>query len=199
MMLDKLMKIVRLSLLHPRAGMRTVLNWRLSKPDAWLALALTAVVSGGFMSLLVGKLPPEIDPVSAAFLSSPILLVLVQGAGLAMGALFLFLLGRVSGGTGTLPEAVVTMAWLEVVLLCIAIVQVVGVMLLPPLGLLLFVACTIYSLWLVTHFVAELHGYTSHLLTLLGVVAAFFIAAIATGVVMVLVVFLMFLVGILHV
>lgn len=190
-----ILQVLELSLKDPKRAIRAVLNWRLSLVESALALTLAAVLSAGLMSLVIGPLPPGIDPVSAAMLTNPVYLAVVQLGGLAMIALFLFLLGRVAGGRGTLPEAVAMMAWLEGVLVMISVVQVLALLVFPPLGLLLVPVGMVLSLWLITNFVAELHGFPSLLLTLLGVIAAFIGAVIA----MILVFFLLFALGILHV
>jgi len=190
-----ILQVLQLSLKSPKSAIRTVLDWRLSLGESALALTLMAVLSAGLMSLVVGPLPTEIDPVSAAVLTNPVYLAAVQLVGLAMISLFLFLLGRVAGGRGTLPETVAMMAWLEALLILISVVQVVALVLLPPLGLLLVVGGMVLSVWLTTNFVAELHGFASLLLTLLGVIAAFIGAVIA----MLLVFLLLFVLGVLHV
>ena len=195
MTLDILLKTLRLSLLRPKDGLRVVLNWQLSLLESALALALMAVLSAGLISLVIGPLPPGMDPVSAAMLSNPVYLAIVQLVGLAMISLFLHLLGRVVGGRGSFPQAVAMMAWLEALLILISVVQSAALLLLPPLGLLLVPAGMMLSVWLITNFVAELHGFPSLLLTLLGVVAAFVGAVIA----MIFVFFLLFVLGILHV
>ncbi|MBC7739270.1 MAG: hypothetical protein H7245_19145, partial [Candidatus Saccharibacteria bacterium] len=105
------------------------------------------------------------------------------------------LLGRVFSGHGTLPQAVAMMAWLEVILILISTVQSVALILLPPLGVVLVPVGMVLSLWLITNFVAELHGFESLALTLLGVIAAFVAAVIA----MIVVFFFLFALGILHV
>ena len=190
-----ILQVLQLSLKSPKSAIRTVLDWRLSLGESALALTLMAVLSAGLMSLVIGPLPTEIDPVSAAVLTNPVYLAAVQLVGLAMISLFLFLLGRVAGGRGTLPETVAMMAWLEALLILISVVQVVALVLLPPLGLLLVVGGMVLSVWLTTNFVAELHGFASLLLTLLGVIAAFIGAVIA----MLLVFLLLFVLGVLHV
>ena len=195
MTLDSLLQTLRSSLVSPREGIRIVMGWRLSLQDSILALGLTAVVSAGLISLVVGTLPPNMDPVSAAMLTNPIYLALMQFVGLGMIALCLHLLGRVFKGHGTLPEAVALMAWLEAVLILLSVAQSVIVFLFPPLGLILVPLGLMISLWLITNYVAELHGFTSLPLTLFGVIGAF----LAAGIVMVFVFFFAFALGILHV
>ena len=195
MTLDMLSKTLVSSLRQPKVGISAVFKWQLSLQDSALALTLTAVVSAVLLSLFIGPLPPEVDPVTAAMLSSPFYLAIVQLVGLAMISLSLHLLGRVFSGHGTLPQAVAMMAWLEVILILISTVQSVALILLPPLGVLLVPVGMVLSLWLITNFVAELHGFESLGLTLLGVIAAFVAAVIA----MIVVFFFLFALGILHV
>ena len=137
MTLNQLVKTLRLSLLSPRDGMRAVLELRLTLQDSVMALALTAVVSAGLISFVVGPMPPEMDPVSAAMLTNPIYLALMQLVGLGMVALFLHLLGRIWNGRGTLPQAVTMMAWMEAVLIIVSVVQSVVVSVVPPLAVIL--------------------------------------------------------------
>lgn len=195
MTLDSLLKTLNLSLLRPREGIRHVLGWHLSLQDSVLALGLTAVVSAGLISLVVGPMPPEIDPLSAAMLTSPIYLALMQFVGLGMIALFLHLMGRVFGGRGTLPEAVTMMAWMEGLLILLSVVQSVIMFVAPPFGAILVPLGLVISLWLISNYVAELHGFNSLMATLFGVIAAF----LAAGVAMIFVFFLAFALGILHV
>ena len=195
MTLDMLLKTLVSSLKRPKEGISAVFKWQLSLQDSALALTLTAVVSAVLISLLIGPLPPEVDPVTAAMLGSPFYLAIVQLVGLAMIAACLHLLGRVFGGQGTLPQAVVMMAWLEVILILISTVQSVALILVPPVGVVLVPVGMVLSRWLITNFVAELHGVGSLVMTLLGVIAAFIAAVFA----MIFAFFVLFVLGILHV
>ena len=195
MTVEMLSKILVSSLTRPKVGIRTVFKWQLSLQDSALALTLTAVVSAVLITLLIGPLPPQVDPVTAAMFGSPFYLAIVQLVGLAMIAACLHLLGRVFGGQGTLPQAVVMMAWLEVILILISTVQSVALILVPPVGVVLVPVGMVLSLWLITNFVAELHGFGSLVMTLLGVIAAFIAAVFA----MIFAFFVLFVLGILHV
>jgi len=52
-------------------------------------------------------------------------------------------------------------SWLQFVLICLQVVQIVAMVLLPPLAFLIGVAGIILFFWLLTAFVAELHGFSS--------------------------------------
>jgi len=172
-----------------------VLNWVITPIEAAMALVLMAVVSALLLSLSLGPLPPELDPITRAMLTSPMYLALVQVVGMFALAVSLHLLGRFAKGRGTWPQAILLMAWLEALLIALSVVQVIGVLLLPILGLVLFPLGIVLSVWWVVSFVAELHGFQSFFLTLLGVIAAFVAAVFGMVVVFV----FLFALGVLHV
>ena len=194
MTLDTLVKTAKLSLFRPREGLRHVLGWNLSLGESGLALTLMAVLSAGLISLILGPLPPEIDPVTARILTSPIYLAVAQLAGLGALGVCVHVLGSMTKGRGTLPQAIAMMAWFEALMIAISLVQTVVMLVFPPLGLLLVPAGMILSLWLIGSFTAELQGYASVFLSLLGVIAAFVVAMFAV----VFILFLALALGVLH-
>ena len=195
MNLEILTKTAKLSLLRPREGFRVVLGWNLSLSESALALTLMAVLSAGLISLVLGPVPPEIDPVTARILANPIYLAVAQLAGLVTLGACVHLLGRVTKGQGTIPQAIAMMAWFEALMIAVSLAQSVVLMLVPPLGVLLIPAGMILSLWLIASFTAELQGYASVFLSLLGVIAAFVVAMFG----LVFVLFLALALGVLHV
>ncbi len=180
-----LIQTARLSLQAPRRGIRVVLGWQLSPAEGWLALALMAVVTALILSLIMGPLPPEVDPLTASIFTSPFNLAAVQFLGLVCLTATLYLLGRVTRGKGTFAQALVVMGWLEAILIVVSVGQTFVITLLPPLAILVVVGGLLLSLWLLTNFVAEMHGYASLGLTFLGIVASSVVAVLAMVVVMV--------------
>ena len=183
-----LIQTARLSLQAPRRGMRVVLGWHLSAAEAWIALGLMAIMTALILSLITGPLPPGVDPITAAIFTSPFSLAGVQFLGLVVLTLSLHLLGRVARGKGTFAEALVVMGWLEAILIVVSVGQTLVITLVPPLAIVVVAAGLFLSLWLLTNFVAELHGYASLPLTVLGIVASTVVALLAMVLVMVILV-----------
>jgi len=194
MTMDQLLNTAVLSLRQPRLGLRVVLSWNLSLTEAILALLVTAIASAILASSIM-VVPPEMDPVSAAILSSPIYLTCAQMAGLTLISIFIHLLGRMAQSQATLAQAVSLMAWAQALWIAFLIVAILTVILLPPLGVILLSVGYVVSTWQQVSFVAELHGFRSLFLTLLGVFAAFVGAMIAA----VLILMLLMVLGVLHV
>lgn len=194
MTFDTLLKAALLSLRTPRDGLRIVFGWRLSMQDGVIALVLAGVLSALFGSLVI-QVPPEIDPVSRAMLTNPLYLAVTQVVGLGLIALCIHGLGLVFKGRGTLDQAVVMIAWVQMLWVAILVVEIVALLLFPPLGMIVLVVGMVFSLRLLVGFTAELHGFQSWFLTLLGVIAAFFAAMLAA----VFVLFFALLLGVMHV
>jgi Yip1 domain len=93
-----------------------------------------------------------VGPAATGFIQLALLVVMVFAV---------FWIGRAMGGTGSFEESILLVAWLQFVMVCLQVVQT-GVLLVSTtiaeifglLGIVLF-------LWLLTNFVAVLHGFTS--------------------------------------
>lgn len=81
--------------------------------------------------------------------------------------------GRWPGGTGAFPDAILTVAWVSFVWTALAALQLVIWIVSAQLAGLASLAIFILCLWLLTNFVAELHGFQSLVLVLAGIIASF--------------------------
>ena len=69
------------------------------------------------------------------------------------------------------------MAWLQFILLCLQVLQLVTQVLLPPLSELLGLVGLALFFWLLTNFIAELHGFGSLVKTFVAVLICLVLAA----------------------
>jgi hypothetical protein len=181
-----LLALTRDTLTDPREAARRVLALPLSPVDRWVALALVVVVStlAGYLSYMLAD--AETREAFAPMLASPLRLALVQGAMVGAGAMLLHRIGRRFGGRGRAEDAVILMAWLQFVLLVLQAAQIAAQLVAPPLAGLLGLAGVGLFFWLLTVFVAEMHGFRSLGATFLGILgtvlgigfAASFLAAL---------------------
>ena len=179
---DDLVQTARLTLTDPRQGARVVMGWPLTLAELWAVLALMAVLSALLAEVLVGTTPEGVDPAMAALLASPVRFAALQFVGLGLLTGLLFALGRPFGGTGRFREALALVGWLQTILLALQIAQIVAILVLPFLALLIVVASVVATLWLLTNFTAELHGFRSLFLTLIGIIAAFMALIVAMSI-----------------
>lgn len=177
---ERLRDLVRLSVVEPQKGGAAVLALNLPVRERWTAMVaavLVGVVLAFLLPVMSGR-GAEIPPPMAA-------------AGIQMGANVLAVLlathvGRWFGGSGRLEDAVLLVAWLQALMAGVQVVQIVAVVVLPPLAGLVAVAGLGLFFWLAVGFVQALHGFRSPMLVLLGTLGALFGAAFVLSFVLIL-------------
>ena len=90
-----------------------------------------------------------LDPVSRAAViarlaATPLAMAGVQVGSAVLGAFLLSEVGRVFGGTGRFPDALLAVGWIEAVMIVLQLLQLVLTVVLPPLGALVGIG----TLWL---------------------------------------------------
>lgn len=178
---DRLIQLARLTLEDPRAATRALLAEGVPMPARTAGLLLVAVVSALLASLQLGLNPQPMDPVSAFMLASPFRAAVVQWAFLALSVLLIHRVGRAFGGRGSFADSLLVVVWLQVLMLVVQALQLVTGILIPPLGGLIGLAGLVLFLWLMTCFIAELHGFASRGKVFLGMVVTAFAAGMVLG------------------
>lgn len=167
--------LVALTLREPRAAAQAVMRVPLSLQGRWIALALMAVLSALLMQAMSSLLPAPAGPDGEALAPvSPFFWAGMVATGMVMTALLAFAVGRWRGGRGELPDAVILVAWLQFIQLLVVALQIVVMVVLPPLAPVLEVGGVLLFFWLLINFVAEMHGFRSLGLVFLGVLLTFF-------------------------
>ncbi|MBV0912230.1 Yip1 family protein [Anianabacter salinae] len=147
------------SIPNPQQGLRAVFSLGLGRAEAWQALILMVVVS-----TLLGEATAALLPVSASIagplLATPLLAFVVQLCLLVVAVFAIFWIGRAMGGTGAFEDAVLTVAWLQFILVMLQLAQIAALVVFPPVAAWLGILGIGLFFWLVTHFTAALHGFT---------------------------------------
>lgn len=159
------------TLRDPRAGARAVMDLRLPLPVMWTALALTAVMSAILLHVSFALLTPA-ERGMVPLLPGPFESVVLQSAVIVVTALLAHYLGRMRGGQGSFPEALILMIWLQAILLAFQALQIVALVALPAVTDLIGLLVLGVFMWLLTAFVAELHRFSSMGKVFLGIVGA---------------------------
>ena len=166
--------MVRLTMQAPRQGARQIMALDLPVSARWLALALVAVGSAIATHLSIALMPPEQREVMLSLIASPLRTALLQAAIWAVIAGLIAAGGRVRGGNGTFADALILVAWLQFILLCLQSVQVVAAVVLPLVADLIGLAGLGLLAWLLANFVAELHGFRSLIAVFAGLIVGAF-------------------------
>ncbi len=159
------------SVQDPRGGARRILALDLPASTAALALAIVAILTA-LISAMVTMMAAQMgagDVMGAQL--SPVQWVGLQSFGLFLGAAAMAVVGRWFGGYGTWAQAMALLAWAEFIILIVQILQVILMFVLPPVSLLLALGGVVLTFYLLSHFIAELHGFSSVISVFFGILA----------------------------
>ena len=163
-------KLVKLSLVQPRAAARAVIA--LGLPGGLLiqaAAAITALgILLGYLAVVISAGPG--DPVSLAILASPLLGAALQFGTILLVGFLTWRIGQAFGGRGSLDGALALVIWLNAMMLLIQAAQIVALLVLPPFAGLVAIATVVWALWAFANFVTELHGFENPFFVLGGVI-----------------------------
>ncbi|MGP1355829.1 Yip1 family protein [Roseicyclus sp.] len=171
--LGSLLRLARDTVANPREGATTVLSFAPRRQALWLMFALVVVASlmMGEIVALVTVLPAD-GPMTGPFVQSPLALGLIQAAFLFLMIHAIYHVGRFFGGSGSLEEAALLVIWLQFIFICVQVIQIVAILVLPPLAGIITILAVALFFWLLVNFIAVLHGFTSlglvFVVTLLG-------------------------------
>ncbi len=174
-----LLKLALMTAQQPRLGARVVLGQNLPMAARWTALAFTAIASALSIHLTLALMPP-----SEAVLPGPVMLAILQGGVMLVTAVAIHNIGRWRGGRGRFEDAVLLMAWLQFTMLCLQVVQMAVMLVAPLLADMIGLAGIVLFLWLLTAFVAELHGFSSLGAVFAGIMGTIFALALLLSVVL---------------
>ena len=172
MTLTDFLMAARYTIREPRAAARWVLQLGLPTPARWTALALMAVLSTLLVMLDLQIVGAPGDPMLQAALANPMTLAAVQMLILALSAWLMARIGQIFGGTGQFSDAVMLVVWMQAVLLVLQVAQILAALVSLPLSEVVAFAGFAISMWLMTNFVAELHGFTSLTRVFLGILGS---------------------------
>ncbi len=145
---------------QPRDGAARIMALDLPAALLWELMGLVVVVSVilGQVTMLMaagGDVPPN------PYLANPLVMAGVQLALLVLLVFATHWIGRAMGGQGVFEDALVLVIWLQFVMVCLQVVQTVLFFVAPILAELIAVGGLVLFLWLMTNFVAVLHGFRS--------------------------------------
>ena len=182
-------ELLRLTFRDARAAARRIMALDLPDSGVWLAYA-TVVVMGLAATVLSLAMMP-VDPAIAdanpvMYLAGhPYVAALFQGGFLVVLAAGIAFVGRRFGGIARFRDGLLLVSWMEFVMICIQAVQLVLVLILPPVAMLTGIAACALIFWLLTAVTAEANGFRSLPVVFLGIIVCLFAAALLSGVAMV--------------
>lgn len=172
------------SITKPRAAAHEVLAMQLPMQTRWMALALASVLSALLLHVSLNLLPVA-DRQMLFGVPAPMESALVQGGLLVLMAILAHQVGRWRGGRGSFADALILMVWWQTVLLGFQLVQIAALLVLPMATNILGLVGLVLVFWLLTSFIAELHGFSSLAKVLVGIIATFIGVSIVLSILLV--------------
>lgn len=164
------------SIRNPREGAAAILNFAPSRDVLLQLLALVVVISVLFGQLSVFVLGGGLSDgaLTGPITLSPLTAAIVQFGLLVLLVISIHSIGRAFGGTGSFEETLLLVTWLQFILLCLQLVQLLALVLIPPIGALIGLISIGIFLWLLVNFVAVIHNFRSLGLVFAGVLISAF-------------------------
>lgn len=172
-------ELMRLTIRNPLGGWLVLAarNWTLA--DRWGLVFATAAASA-ILSWLGAQLLPASGGdagLLAVLAASPMSMAGVQVASAALGAFLLSEVGRVFGGTGRFPDALLAVGWIEAIMVAFQVVQLLATLILPPLGALVGIASLLLAAYLMVGLTMAVHGFRNPLLVVMGILGTVMLAS----------------------
>lgn len=165
-----MIELMRMTVRDPQAGFRILQARPWGPGDRWALVFATAaasavlswlgaaLISGGAEAGLLGMLS-----------ASPISMASVQVVSAAFGAYLLAEVGRIFGGTGRFPDALLAVGWIEAIMVGLQTIQLAVTLILPPLGALVGIATLLLAAYLMVALTMAVHGFRNPLLVVMGI------------------------------
>lgn len=166
----------------PRAVAGSLIRLDLPPVIGATALNLMAVISAILASIALQLSPVEADPALMALFGSPLRVLMLQGLLLWTTAVLMHRVGAMFGGSGRFKDAVLVLAWAEAVLLLMQALQILLLLVAPALSDLMGIVAIGLLFWLMSSFVAELHGFRSVFAVLMGMFSTALVLSLALAI-----------------
>ncbi|MEL6169469.1 MAG: Yip1 family protein [Pseudomonadota bacterium] len=159
--LDGLLKMAWRTVTNPREGAEEVLALGIPRQALWPALLLVVVLSMILSVLTNAVLEASGDPAREDIFANPLALGVIEVGFLVLIAAAIYVIGRNMGGRGSFEEGLLLVIWLQFILVCASALQLGALMISGFIAVLISFASVVLFLWLLTHFVAVVHGFRS--------------------------------------
>jgi Yip1 domain len=166
----RILALAQLTLQDPRRAAGVLLAQGVPQAARMMGLFFVAVVSAILASLQVAAMQGPADPLLTAMTASPLQAAVLQALILILSVILIHAIGRAFGGTGCFPDALLIMVWLQFLLLGAQLLQLAADLFAPALAGIIGILALATFLWLLTAFIAELHGFRSRGMVFLGVI-----------------------------
>lgn len=162
---------------EPRKVAREIQALPYDRMVLWQVLALL-LVAAAFLGVVASILFPVDPEAFGPLFANPVMTGVAQASIAVLTVFGVYWVGRMMGGTGSFEQALLTVIWLHFVLLIIEVGVLVLGLFAPGIAMLLWVAGLVMTFWLLSHFIAEMHGFNNAGMVFAGIILTLFLAMV---------------------
>jgi len=162
---------------EPRKVAREIQALQFERGVLWQALALL-LVGTTFLGVIASILFPVDPEAFGPLFADPIMTGIAQASIAVLSVFGVYWIGRMVGGTGTFDQALLTIIWLHFVLWIVELGVIFLGVFAPGIALLLWVMGMVLTFWILSHFIAEMHGFTNAGMVFVGIILTLFAVAV---------------------
>ncbi|MEC7760475.1 MAG: Yip1 family protein [Pseudomonadota bacterium] len=178
-----LLGMVLQSIPEPRKIARELFALNLDRTTLWQALFLM-LVTGAIFGVGSSILFPPSEELSGTLFAMPLVVAIAEASVAIISVFLIYFIGRAAGGTGRFEDGILTVAWLNFVLLIVQAVVLVLSLFAPSMAALLWLFGGFTGIWILSHFTAEAHGFASAMRVFLTILLVSFIAVAILSIVL---------------
>ena len=167
-MLSEFIQLIKQSFVEPRTAARKVLNFNLTIREVGEVVVLAIVVSTLLTqvpSLFITStdmVDPDVPSTGMQELSiTPFSALTINATLMAITILAVYLIGNLFGGRGTIRGSMIVNAWIHYMMIIVQVVLFLVTTIVPVLAIVVIPLALFVFFWLLSHFVAVLHGFRS--------------------------------------
>lgn len=159
--LPDLLRLAWSTVRTPREVARIIMSVDLPRTARWEAL-FGLVIAGTLLAIAITYLfTGDLVMYLGVIPATPLVAAIISASASVLSVFAIFWIGRAMGGKGGFGEAISLVAWTQFVVICMQLVQLAAFLLLPTMAVLVEIAASVISIWILTNFIAELHGFKS--------------------------------------
>lgn len=167
-----LWNLLRLTVLQPGQAASLLLRLPILGNMRFVTMAVVASLSAVALWATYATFPMTMPDGSPAPQIGPLSWAMMIGAGVMITSGVIFVCCRLVGGKASFTDLILLMSWFQFLQLALYLVQMVLILLLPPLGALVALASVGLTLWILAHFIKAANGFATVLGPILGIIGA---------------------------
>ena len=176
--MNEILQLVSRTVTDPASVAQSLKQRSFETQTLWMGLVLVSVLSVLLLAVSNALLPASVP--EGAIVLSPFAYGAIIAVSIVMLVYAVHLVGRFFGGTGTFPQTMALMIWLQVLAMAVQVIQIVTMLILPPLAGIVSLAGVFLMLYCLAQFINVLHSFES----LLKAIGVFIVAVVAIGIVL---------------